>query len=795
MKALLGAALAAALIASPGAKAAAPDTDSPENHFRAYAAWCSPEKLYLHIDRTCFTAGETVWFKGWLENASTSAKLQLSNFIYVEILDGKGFTVTRVKIKKDKEGFPGNIVLPEGLPTGDYTIRAYTLWQLNMGLEYIFNERIKVVGSTRPKENAVPVAEGLEIGFWPEGGRYFAGAKTAVGFKVTDKHGRYVDFKGKLVNANGRTVMPVSTTHNGMGVFEFFPYAGTSYYLEDADGIRYPLPEPASEGTAVSVKFSRNNVLVSARGLGGGTVSLLIRDLVDLRPIANITLDGKPRTFKLDFDVFRPGINHILAVDASGAIQAERLFYIYDLDTPRCTFEADKTAPDARELITTTLSLKSPEGEPLNGSCSVSIVRGAMSDWQQSDGIVSYMNLSSELKGRIDDPYYYFDPDVPMQQRATAMDLLMMIQGWRYYDLEKILPKDATAPVIKHKKEFWQSIHGRIRRRVSSKPPKNFTFSVVVPKLHSHQSVKVETGTSFLLDSLDFPESTGLYINIGTSRFGATYVPKWDGDTFAPSFAYYPAPGKADVLRTPVVPLQSLDAVDTLKAAVVTADTSPTDMMAFGRDLSADIAAFGDYTLIEFLSSRVAAFEYDGEVMYNRMVRRSTLTQEHDIENPDVDVLANTEEEGGVKLVVNGVNEPWWSYDMLMMNELSKIQVSSTPGAEGGSGGVVSITLRPGIAGGGSAQRNPSLLYFVPLGYQQPRFFQSPRYDLGDKGSGYDWRNTIWWSPSVPVREGRVEIRFCNTDQMDYPYVARIEGRTEGGKAFSHHCLLEFKEK
>ena len=771
-------------------RAATPTADSPESRYSAFAAWCSPEKLYLHIDRTCYNSGETIWFKGWLENASESARLSLSNYIYVELLDGKGHAISRVKIKRREDGFPGNIEIPEGVATGNYTVRAYTLWQLNSSLGYLFNERIKIVGSSQPKEESVPVAEGTEISFWPEGGRYFAGCKSAIGFKVTDKSGRFIDFKGRLVTESGYTIMPVATRHNGMGVFEFYPYAGTSYYLEAGAGTRFALPAPASAGVSLSVRFARGNVLVAARGYGGSTVSVLIRDLVTLRPISNISLDGRLRTFRLGYDVFRPGINHILAVDSSGNIIAERMFFIYDDDIPQCTFVPDNMRPDQRALIRNTLTLKSPDGKPLNGSCSVSVVRGSLKNWQQADGITSYMSLSSELKGRIDNPYYYFDQSVPVQERAAAMDLLMMIQGWRYYELDKILPDNSVAPVIKYKKEFWQSLHGRIQRRISSKPPKNFVFSVIVPKLNSHQSVNVETGSSFLLDSLDFPENTGFLINIGSSRFGATYIPKWDGDTFAPAYAYFPAPGRARSLPEPAVPLKAAFA-DTLKAAVVSAEQGPTDMMTFGRDLSSEIAGYAEYTLIEFLSARVAAFEYDGDIMFNRMARRKTSTAEDDIES-DAEPSVLSEEDGGVKLMVNGVEQPWWSYDMLRMEELSRIYVSSTPGVHGGSGGAVSITLKPGVATG-SSQRNPSLLHFVPLGHQEPKFFYSPRYDLGEKGE-YDWRSTIWWSPSVPVREGRVEVMFCNTDQMDYPYFVRIEGRTEDGKAFSHHCMLDFKE-
>ena len=98
------------------------------------------------------------------------------------------------------------------------------------------------------------------------------------------------------------------------------------------------------------------------------------------------------------------------------------------------------------------------------------------------------------------------------------------------------------------------------------------------------------------------------------------------------------------------------------------------------------------------------------------------------------------------------------------------------------------IALKPGVLRR-DADRNPSLLYFVPLGYQVPRYFTSPRYDLGESGP-YDQRNTLWWSPDVKISGGSATISFCNSDQMDYPYIIRIEGISADGRPFSRHCMV-----
>ena len=50
-------------------------TDSLLLRYGYFVTWCSPEKVYLHLDRTCYTAGETVWFRGWVQDASAVSAL------------------------------------------------------------------------------------------------------------------------------------------------------------------------------------------------------------------------------------------------------------------------------------------------------------------------------------------------------------------------------------------------------------------------------------------------------------------------------------------------------------------------------------------------------------------------------------------------------------------------------------------------------------------------------------------------------------------------------------------------
>lgn len=782
MPRLVKIALAAFLLFSPPVLAAtdAPVPDSLVFRYNSFSAWCTPEKVYLHYDRSCYTAGETIWFMGWVRDASPYTFLQPSNFLYAEVLDGLGNAVVRVKIKRSGDGFPGYIELPDNLETGYYTLRAYTLWQLNSGSEYHFNDRIRIIGGT---EKEAPQQEDpsdeVFISFWPEGGRFFEGKGVTMGFKAVDNRGRSVDFRGVLVSDTAGELCPVSTVYDGMGSFSFIPESESRYSVLDASGKMHPLPACSEDGATLQLHRRSDRYYIGALGFGGERASLLVRDVSELRPLAMVDLDGRVSSLILESSFFRPGINHLLLVDSRGRILSERQFYIYDEEAPVCRLDSAGV-----------ISLSGPGGVPLDGSCSVSVVRNALKGWQQSDGITSYMGLSSELKGRINNPYHYFDPQIPESERSAAMDLLMMIHGWRYYDMETITDLRGGKFRLRHVRERIQEIRGHIARWSSSnKMPRKFIFTFIIPGKNVFHSVNVDQGREFIIDSLDFEENTQMLINIGTSRLGSNYLPKWDGDPAAEPYIYKPAPGfaKAASIIEPV--LSEVSPYDTLQAAVVTAVSGDDDVLVFGRNYREDLEYFKDMSLVEYLGMRMVAFEYDGENMYNRN-RRARRSSSGATEDSDSFGSFDDEDKSGkVKLIVEDMEEVWWAYDMVRLGDLRSLSVSVQPDPfYGGDGGVVRISVKPGGDRHG-AQRNPSLLYFVPLGYQPPRCFEQPRSE--PEGFGPQLlRNTLWWSPEVQITGGQASVSFDCGEETDSPLVVRIEGFASDGRPFSHHCLF-----
>ena len=103
------------------------------------------EKVHLHTDRGTYVAGETVWVKAYVVDGITHLRSRRSRYVYVALQNPFGEVVSRVCLRPDSSGsIHGNLVLPDDLAKGDYTLTAYTRYMQNQDEDYFFRKRIHV---------------------------------------------------------------------------------------------------------------------------------------------------------------------------------------------------------------------------------------------------------------------------------------------------------------------------------------------------------------------------------------------------------------------------------------------------------------------------------------------------------------------------------------------------------------------------------------------------------------------------------------------------------------------------
>ena len=191
------------------------------------------EKVFLHIDNTCYFVGDTIWYKGYVTRTDRNTLTDLSRILYVELFTPDGYLVERQQLKLQNGTAYGAFKLQDSLYAGYYELRAYTRWMLNFGVterkhawwsedmfynksmaaaffrDYdklysrvfpVFNkpekegEYIKNM-TVRPLQRYFKTKEGkpeLSIRFYPEGGRLIAGHPCRVAFEANTAEGEHL---------------------------------------------------------------------------------------------------------------------------------------------------------------------------------------------------------------------------------------------------------------------------------------------------------------------------------------------------------------------------------------------------------------------------------------------------------------------------------------------------------------------------------------------------------------------------------------------------------------------------
>lgn len=100
------------------------------------------EKVYLHTDKSHYSAGEKIWFSAYVVNAATHRPNTRSAFVYVELIDRSDSVRVRIKVRRDSTGAAGFISIPPIFSPDEYVLRAYTHWMQNAGIEFFFLKKV-----------------------------------------------------------------------------------------------------------------------------------------------------------------------------------------------------------------------------------------------------------------------------------------------------------------------------------------------------------------------------------------------------------------------------------------------------------------------------------------------------------------------------------------------------------------------------------------------------------------------------------------------------------------------------
>ncbi|MBO4753205.1 MAG: carboxypeptidase regulatory-like domain-containing protein [Bacteroidales bacterium] len=116
------------------------------------------EKVHLMTDRNIYIGGDTIWLRPFIVDGLTMKPALFSRFLYVELLSQTDSLVYRAKLhqqpERDDNTMRGYIPLDITMPTGIYTLVAYTRWMLNGDEQHFFKRNVQVINA-RDLDNGV----------------------------------------------------------------------------------------------------------------------------------------------------------------------------------------------------------------------------------------------------------------------------------------------------------------------------------------------------------------------------------------------------------------------------------------------------------------------------------------------------------------------------------------------------------------------------------------------------------------------------------------------------------------
>ncbi|MDD4993116.1 MAG: hypothetical protein PHR83_12880 [Paludibacter sp.] len=487
------------------------------------------EKVYLHFDNTAYYLGETIWFKAYTVRADRNALSPFSKILYVELLNTEGYVVESKKFKLENGQCHGEFKLNTTGYGGFYEVRAYTRYMLNFGAANYFSriftvyDNPKIPGQFAPvvtdrlnsqsipkirKEE--PTKDRLNVDFFPEGGSLVQGVQSKVAFKATDKNGENSVVTGSVYNEKDEPVADMNSEFQGMGAFVFTPGAGKYYAKVSCNGrnYRYELPLALSKGYTVTVENSdsdnialyiQKNAQTENEPLG---LTVTCRGVLYVSQQVNMNAENAA-AYKISRKLLPSGVSQFTLYNTAGDILSERVAFVNHLSQMKINVTQNKAAYNPFERVSLDFQLKNNHDQPVETTFSVAVRDESNSPYNPiSTNILTDLLLSSELKGYIENPGFYFQNNDNV--RRQALDLLMLTQGWTCYSWKQMVGQ--TPFNIKQPIEKQLYIDGNIASIVLKKKMKNVDVSMVLLGDSTSQQGKCKTDSvgNFNFGLLDF---------------------------------------------------------------------------------------------------------------------------------------------------------------------------------------------------------------------------------------------------------------------------------------------------
>jgi len=745
------------------------------------------EKIFTHTDKDFYLAGEIVWFKLYVVNSEDNKPFDLSKVAYVEILDKEQKPVLQGKIALDKGTGNGSLYIPLSFNSGVYRLRAYTNWMKNFDAGYYFEKPLTIVNSMKNPGKQAALPRNYDLQFFPEGGNLVQGIQSKVAFKIVDQSGKGVDCKGFVLNKSNDTVATFQPFKFGIGHFDFTPKAGDNYKaiikLPDTTFTR-ELPAPLEQGYVLRLNSTSGSQLHLSVTTNKPTDIVYL--FVHTRQVSEIAERGVlvngSVEFTIDKNKLAGGISHITIFDRDNLPVCERLYFTQPSQKLIIEPAIDQQEIASRKKVNLTVNSTDESKKSMPADISVSVYRVDSLQSIQNGAIDSYLWLTSDLRGTIESPGYYFSGRDPEIDEAT--DNLMLTHGWRRFVWQNVLKpvKPSYLFVPEYKGHI---IYAKVTNTKTSLPAADVLayLSVPGPRVQLYNSKSDSAGiVRFYTKDFYGPNEIVLQTDATDSIYKIELVDPFS-DKISPAGlpAFELNKNMKNIISDYNLSMQIQNSFVGEKLKQFDAPAVDSNGFFGDPDIQYLLDNYTRYSTME---------EVLREYVYEVLVRRQKDNFHLIVSDVDNKIFLDDP-----LTLINGIPvfdpNKVIKYDPLKVKKIDIVKRKYFYGPSIFNGIVNFVTY----------QADPSILSDLkPVvveyeGLQYEREFYSPVYETQDQISSRlpDFRNVLYWSPGVHTDlQGKAEISFFSSD-LKGKYIVVLQGINDGGRVGKGSVLFEVK--
>jgi len=647
-----------------------------------------------------------------------------------------------------------------------------------------------------------------DVQFFPESGNLVNSVVSRIAFKAVGIDGLGISIGGKIVDNENRDIADINTLHAGMGSFFLRPEAGKTYTakVSFADGSvkNIALPKTNDEGYVLSVfQPAKDSILVrvgtrQASQSQPVNLNLMVQAGGEIITAQPIKVERAMTSFWLDRRAFPSGIVQFTLFNQANQPLNERIVFIRSNDQLQLDLKADKSTYKSKEPVYFTMDARDSEGKPAIGNYSVSVIDESKvpSDEVNESSIFSNLLLTSDLKGYVEKPNYYFTNITGQTDRA--LDNLMLTQGYRRFTWKDM--NNSGAPQFP-KEGYGINIAGHVQT-LGNKPLPNATVTLLSVKAKMTQFATTDAEGRFKFDGIVVRDSIKFSIQARTTKNSDKLKLIIDN---LPKVKVNPNPNIADIsVNIPELLKTYIDAgkkqddinermgrlneVHRLRQVNIKAAKDKKEQLAYQWGLQIP-EGHADKTLnikeeeMEKFGS-LGMYFAAGAIPNVRAIPFNGVPEAR-VMTPGGYVLMP------VRVILNGrllsMEEAVGVFDNSYVECTDIVKIEAV---------ISNRALRSMLGTGDNpalliytkpiqnrTQYNPSIANITPKGFNKAREFYLPKYDRpGANKLQLDMRSTVYWNPYLKTgADGKATFNFFNADGPGR-YRVVIEGIDSGGQ-------------